>query len=326
MRAVYRVLRAAQLGALCWLLTACGALPNGHPAVRHPLFNKVWDVSAQRPVDPDTVVARAVAARFVLLGEIHDDREHHRLQALILQQLVKGGRRPALVMEQFDTDQQVAMDAILSDGKPLEVQLLALSGLMRKSWDWPVYEPIVRTAVQNGLPLLAANLSRESLRQVGRDGYAALGPGEESRLALQPVWSADRQAQMVRDISGGHCGKLSEHMGEIISKSQRARDAVIADVMLKHQDVGAVAILGRNHARGDMAVPIYLANRAPQLSVLTLAFAEVAAPTDPRAYSHGPLGQMFDYVWFTPPVMRQTNPCADMPKLASPVAPASAAK
>lgn len=326
MQVFHRWLRAAQIGAVGCLLAACGALPSGHPSVRHPLSNKVWDVSAQRPVAPDTVVARALAAKFVLLGEIHDDAEHHRLQALILQQLIKGGRHPALVMEQFDTNQQAAIDAILSDGKPLDLQLMALSELMRKSWDWPVYEPIVRTAVQNGLPLVAANLSRESLHLVGRDGYAALGPNEEQRLALAPVWNAQRQAQMVRDISGGHCGRLSEHLGEIVSKSQRARDAVIADVMLKHQDSGAVVILGRNHARSDMAVPIYLTARAPQLSVLTLTFTEVAAPTDAQAYSHGALGQMFDYVWFTPPVLRKNNPCADIPKLPMPVAGASAAQ
>ena len=311
--------------ALCWavvvVLTACAQNRSLQQGPRHPLTGKVWDVSAQKMVGRDRMVGRVLDARFVLLGEIHDDAEHHQLQTLIFQAMVSGGRRPALVLEQFDTDQQGAIDTILNDGRIVNSQLQGLSELMRKSWNWPVYEPIVRIALQNRLPVVAANFSREALRNVGREGYGALGIGEEARLALRLAWTPERQAQMVYEISEGHCGKLSAHLGEVISKSQRARDAVIADILLKFQDGGAVAILGRNHARQDMGVPLYLATRVPNISVMSLGFSAVTATTDPAAYSQGALGKMFDYVWFTSPVQRQTNPCDSIPTPTVPTSP-----
>jgi uncharacterized iron-regulated protein len=321
MKLVSRYLRTA----FCWIgiavLTACAQDPSLQQGPRHPLAGKVWDVSAQKMVSRDWVAGRALNARFVLLGEIHDDAEHHQLQTLIFQAMVSGGRRPALVMEQFDTDQQGAIDTILNDGRAVSSQLQGLSVLMRKSWNWPVYEPIVRIALQNRVPVVAANLSREALRNVGREGYGALGLGEEARLALGLAWTSQRQAQMVYEIAEGHCGKLSAHLGEVISKSQRARDAVIADTLLKFQDSGAVAILGRNHARQDMGVPLYLATRAPDLSVTSIGFSAVAVQTDATAYSQGALGKMFDYVWFTSPVQRLINPCDSIPAPALPTSP-----
>lgn len=87
------------IGALGTLLFACALLASCvHVGTQeHALTGKVWDVTAQRFVDPSAVVEHAAAVRFVLLGEIHDNAEHHRIQARILEELLKRGRRPALV-------------------------------------------------------------------------------------------------------------------------------------------------------------------------------------------------------------------------------------
>lgn len=104
-------------------------------------------------------------------------------------------------------------------------------------------------------------------------------------------------------------------------KAQRARDAVMADTMLSFGD--AVAIVGRGHARRDMGVPLYLAARAPDATMLSLGLVEVDTPTDPAAYAHGPLGQLHDYLWFTPGTRRKADPCDSIPAPRS-AAPGSA--
>lgn len=286
----------------------------------HPLVGKVWDVSARRFVEPSEVMERATQTRIVLLGEIHDNKEQHRIQARILETLVERGKRPALVMEQYDIEQQGSINDALQRNDSEAGKLKALSELVRKSWDWPAYEPIVRIAVQQKLPVIAANLSRDALRQVSRQGFEALGAGEPERLAIDAVWAPERQSQLLRELAAGHCGKMPEHMGEAIAKAQRARDAMMADMLTRSSRNGAVAIIGRGHARRDMAVPLYLAARAPGVSVLSVGLVEVDAPVDPAAYAFGPLGQLHDYLWFTPRSRRKTDPCDSIPAQPKPAA------
>jgi len=312
MKPMHRLGKVLFACAMPLLFTACTHFGRV-PFADHPLLGKVWDVSAQRFVDPATVIDRAVEARFVLIGEIHDNAEQHRIQAQVLDAMVQRGRRPALVMEQYDVEQQSGVNTARQGNSPDAAKLKALSELMRKSWDWPLYEPIVKVAVQNKLPLIASNLSRDSLRHVSRQGFSALGEGEQARLALDTVWTQERQKQLLMELSAGHCGKMAEHMGEAISKAQRARDAVMADMLVKATKSGAVAIVGRNHARLDLGVPIYLAARAPNAPVLSIGLVEVDVPTNPAAYASSQLGQLHDYLWFTSRPLRKVNPCDSIP-------------
>jgi uncharacterized iron-regulated protein len=317
MKRLHRLGRRLLIGALPLLLAACAQFGQP-PFADHPLLGKVWDVAAQRFVDPATVIDRAAEARFVLLGEIHDNAEQHRIQARVLDAMVQRGRRPALVMEQYDLEQQASLNSARQGEASDAVKLKALSDLMRQSWEWALYEPIVHIAVQNKLPLIAANISRDALRQVSRQGFQALGEGEQARLAIDTVWTPERQAQMMEELAGGHCGKMPDHMGEAIAKAQRARDAVMADMLAKAAKSGAVAIVGRNHARLDMGVPLYLANRVPNATVLSVGLVEVDAPTDPAAYAASPLGKLHDYLWFTSRPVRKTNPCDAIPAKPAP--------
>ncbi|HEY3190091.1 MAG TPA: ChaN family lipoprotein, partial [Solirubrobacteraceae bacterium] len=65
----------------------------------HPLVGRIWDVAARRFVDEPTVVAAITRARYVLLGEKHDNPDHHALQARLLRALTAAGRRPAVAFE-----------------------------------------------------------------------------------------------------------------------------------------------------------------------------------------------------------------------------------
>ena len=297
-------------------MLALGLASCAHPvgdSERHPLIGKVWEVSEQRFIDPAALARQAFATRFVLLGEIHDSQAHHEIQATLLAYIVQHGRRPALVMEQYDRDQQSKLDSILKSDVSHSDKLKTLHELMRKGWEWQAYEPLLRLALQYALPVAAANLSREELRVVSRQGFGALGPGEGERLALEAVWTPQRQEQLIKEIDDGHCGKLPRPAVDAIAKAQRARDAVMADTMLRFADAGAVAIVGEGHARRDMAVPLYIAARAPKAALLSVGMVQVDTAQNPAAYANGPLGPAFDYVWFTPRVARADDPCESIP-------------
>src|ERR671930_2741560 len=80
----------------------------------HPLVGQIWDVEAARLIDTTTLVQRLTNGRFVLLGEKHDNPDHHRLQAWILKQLSVAGRRPAVAFETFTPDQPPAIARYLA--------------------------------------------------------------------------------------------------------------------------------------------------------------------------------------------------------------------
>src|SRR5262249_59775917 len=75
----------------------------------HPLTGRIWDVKGARFVDSAAVTRRLTDARYVLLGEKHDNPDHHAIQAALVRALLASGRRPAVAFEQLTADQAPAL-------------------------------------------------------------------------------------------------------------------------------------------------------------------------------------------------------------------------
>ena len=127
---------------------------------------RVWDVHARRFVGADAARRAAREANIVLLGETHDNLEHHRLQRELLAQIVATGRRPALVMEQFDREFQAPLDAARSSRERDADAVLDAGRFNRRSWQIQGYRPLVELALDFDLPIVAANLSRDEARAI----------------------------------------------------------------------------------------------------------------------------------------------------------------
>jgi uncharacterized iron-regulated protein len=286
------------------LLAGCAAVPPGTLRdTDHPLAGRLWDAGTQSFIDEAELLRRSASAEILLLGETHDNTEHHRLQLRVLQARLAAGARPALLMEQFDTDQQAALGEARRAGKDL-------APLMR-GWDWPQYAPLVALADKEGLALVAANLPRAATRPVVREGYATLAAGEVKRLALEAVWDEARQQYLAGVIEASHCGMVTPVLRDGLVRAQRLRDATLADAALGKLDGGVIFILGRGHARHDVGVPLYLAARRPASRVLSVGFVEVGAgKTAPAEYETGRVGNIvpYDILWFTPRAERP-DPC-----------------
>ena len=277
----------------------------------HPLAGRVWDVAQQRFIDPAEAERRVAAADIALLGETHDNPAHHAIQTRLLQQALAAGRRPALALEQIDTEWQAAVDAARA-GRA-DAAAIGAAGKVAAGWQWPYYEPVVALAVEHRLPIVAANISRTRTRSIAAEGLEALGAGEAERLGLAAPWPEQRRAAMRQVLVDGHCGSDSPMIDKLIDV-QRARDAVMADVMLAAGTDGAFAIVGRGHARADLGVPLYLQQRAAGRRVLSLGMVEVSEKRrDPADYPDAANGA-HDLLWFTPRAVR-ADPCANFKRL-----------
>ena len=260
-----------------------------------PLVGRIWDTRAGAFISADDALMRVTAARHVILGETHDNPEHHRLQRLALEALAARDGTRVLAMEQLDTEYQAAIDAARAKGGDAEA--IADAGHFdRKGWNWPRYRPLVQFALQHGWPIAAANLSRNEARAIVADA---------SRSALPPAPLPVERA-LERDIIDGHCGAAPEprRLAGMV-EAQRARDARMAEALSRHERT--VLIAGIGHARRDRGVPLYLPGGADLISV---AFVEVQeGKTAPREYFDGfARAASFDYLWFTERAARE-DPC-----------------
>jgi uncharacterized iron-regulated protein len=250
-------------------------------------------------VDSETVLRLAQASELILLGEIHDNAEHHRLQGRLLAQLAERKAPPVLLLEQFDSEQQGALDGALAAGTEP-------STLMR-GWDAAQYRPLLALAIGRRMPIVAANLSRNAARPLVREGFAAMPAAALQTLAIDAAWDQRRDQFLSAMIDGSHCGAISASLRDGLVKAQRWRDATLADAALRHSTDFAVFILGRGHARRDIGVPRYVTVRRPGTRVLSIGFVEVSAGKfDPRHYEADNAGEYaHDLLWFTP---RQERP------------------
>src|SRR5258706_661680 len=88
------------IGYAAFVVSACSVTSWKSTFGRnHPLTGRIWDVSAGGFIDRQNLVTRLARADFILLGERHDNPDHHLLQAEELRSLTTVGRLPAMGFE-----------------------------------------------------------------------------------------------------------------------------------------------------------------------------------------------------------------------------------
>jgi uncharacterized iron-regulated protein len=269
----------------------------------HALAGRVWAVDDGRFVTPAQLVRRLGRARYVLLGEKHDNADHHRLQAWVLRQLILGGRRPAVAFEMFDTGQASAISRHVAAAPRDADGLGEAVGWERSGWPpWEMYRPIAQAALDAGVEIVPANIPRDIARALARQGLSGVDYDVAAQLRLNEPLPGPVQAHMASEIREAHCGALGEGSVERMVLAQRARDAQMARSLVRaDRGDGGVLIAGAGHVR-DHGVPAHLADLAPGAPVAAVGLLEVRAGDDaPLLYARGPEGRLpFDYVWFTP--------------------------
>jgi len=278
----------------------------------HPLVGRIWDVKAGAFISEETLLSRLGGSRFVILGERHDNPDHHALQAKLVRALIETGRRPAVGFEMLSTDDAPALARYLARSPKDAAGLGDAVNWARSGWpEWRFYQPIAQAALDGNLLIVATNLSRPATDAVRRNGLSGLGPALATQLRLAEPAPETRSA-MALEIRESHCGQAPESMLDRMVDIQWARDARMAASLARGgQRDGAVLIAGAGHARRDHGVPAHLARQAPGAAVASVAFLEV----DPAAARPGDYAPRFasdalpfDFVWFTPKI-DDVDPC-----------------
>ncbi len=246
---------------------------------------------------PEPFEARLAGDAIVLLGEVHDNPAHHRLRLAVLERALARGWRPALLMEQLDREDQGAIDRLRREAPAHPERVLDLAP---PGWRVSDYRPFVALAARYGLPLVAANLSREDAKRISREGLDAVFSAEGlAALGLDRPLPEDWQAAQEQEIHAGHCYALPAESWPALAAVQFARDALMAQLVREHAGRGVVLLAGNGHVRRDLGVPRWL---PPPLRARTLAVGYLETGSEP------PPGA-FDAVVVTERATRP-DPCA----------------
>ncbi|MEM9967648.1 MAG: ChaN family lipoprotein [Pseudomonadota bacterium] len=247
---------------------------------------------------PADAMAKMKEADIVILGEVHDNPEHHQMQAQFIDQLA-----PAAVVFEMLTSEMAAQvggfDGDLAD-------LGDAIGWEARGWpDFDIYLPIFQQ-MKDARPVGAAT-QPEQVRAAFMQGAAAVFGDDAAAFTLAGSLPTDQQKARAQLQFTAHCEAMPMDMMGGMIEAQRYRDAAFSRAAISaYQAHGGpiVVVTGYGHARKDWAMPFMLAAAAPELSVFSLGLLETpGSPDDPR----------FDAAIVTAPTERE-DPCAAFAK------------
>jgi uncharacterized iron-regulated protein len=171
--------RVAGLLALLLIATALHSAAEGQDGVCVPAGE--WavpeaDRALRRP--SAQVLAQLARQQVVLLGESHENAEHHRWQLHTLAGLHAIQPNLVLGVEMLTRRVQPVLDRWVA-GELTETEFLAQASWTRVwGYDASLYLPIFQFARMNRVPVVALNVERALVSRVGDEGWAAVPPAE----------------------------------------------------------------------------------------------------------------------------------------------------
>jgi uncharacterized iron-regulated protein len=204
---------------------------------------------------PDPIaefIAAAESVDIVIVGEVHDNPEHHRNQARIAEAL----QPEALVFEMIPQEKETVVNEMRAAGATREELAEALQWADSGWPDFDLYAEILEAAPIYGLD-----------------------------KPLEPEEQAAREAIQAE----AHCDALAAELLPGMVEAQRFRDAGLADATLWARTMTGggqiMVVTGNGHADLERGMPEALRIADPEVSMIVLGQLEVEPdPDDPPPF------------------------------------------
>ncbi len=275
-------------------LGGCGVGPPINPARPHAYAKQVAGTDVRAfdgrtgeaivPYKFEQLTARADA---VLFGELHGHPVGLPVAAAIWKDMLSVRDRdetPALLLEFFERDQQLAIDEYLG-GMIDEEAFIKQAG--RSASNFPeAHQAMFNATMDAGGVVIAANAPRRYVRLARLEGYdrlRAMSPAQRETFVLPPTEDgpADYRERFV-EIMGGMrstdgAGKQPGMDPMDFLRSQLVWDATMADsvaMALKAGHEPVALVIGRFHVEFNGATVEYVKRQRPGADVLTIVMVE----------------------------------------------------
>lgn len=259
----------------------------------HADLGVIRELATGRTLTPQELVQRLAVVPRVLVGEQHDNPDHHALQLWLLRELATQRPQGSLLMEMLNPDQQARVDAaqaVTRAGQPPADAFTALA--WQANWDWSVYGALVTYALRQPYPLLAANLDRAQIMQIYKQRPVLTGQASTTQQV---------RATLLDDIRESHCGLLPEAQMPAMLAVQQQRDRRMAERLMA-APTPALLLAGAFHVRKDLGVPLHLKDLGAGEGNAVLILAEAGKTVT---------AEHADYAWYTAAQPEQDH-CAQL--------------
>jgi uncharacterized iron-regulated protein len=229
-----------------------------------------WTVPAEGSIAAPEILARAARAQMVLLGETHDDADHHRWQLHTVAALAALRIKTVIGFEMFPRIAQGTLDRWVA-GELSEEEFLRES-----DWDhvWgfeaTLYMPLFHFARLNHIRMIGLNVERESVRTTEIVPHAA--------PATQPYidWLYAIYAEHRKERTPSREDVEFRRFVDSQLVWDRAMAQALADEAQRDPDVLVIGVMGSGHIMNGYGVP-------RQLADLGISGLVTLLPWDPEA-------------------------------------------
>jgi len=249
-----------------------------------PVAAWVHPAAPGKPVPPAALITEMAQKSAVLLGENHNNAEHHRWQLHTLAAL--HAARPDMVLgfEMFQRRAQPVLDRWVA-GELSESEFLTATD-WRNAWgvDAALYLPLFHYARMHRIPMVALDVPRS----------------EHAKVATRPVPPSAGYVERLRKILADHPPAEFKEFVESQTLHDRVLAQSMAEALTARPGAMLVGILGRGHVEYGYGVPHQLQDlgvpnvgvllpwdRDAECATLVAGFADavfgVDAPPDARA-------------------------------------------
>jgi len=306
--------RHVAIGILwCGLVALSGtAACASSPSPQTFEIGQLWDGKSGHLTSLETVTPALLNADIIYIGEEHYTPSHIQAALEMMDILLSHSRTPALAMEMFSWDGQMALDQY-RERKITSQKKFLRAARWSKNWggDYQNYAPLVQYTLAHDLPLYALNPPRSLVRLVATKGL--------KNVPLDPLvryWGAETfwpfpddteyRRVLFHQIKACHQG-LSDQTYERIYEASIFRDEGMASVIRTYlrkkspTEGPLVSYTGGGHIQYHVPIPQRVQRGQPaKINDITI-YLMTLDPDRGEEIRQSLSEHIADYVWLTKP-------------------------
>ncbi|MDW8106498.1 MAG: ChaN family lipoprotein [Armatimonadota bacterium] len=277
------------------------ALPLGDPRRQKMLTvrpNEILHTHTRRAVSLQQLIRLLEPATFILIGELHDNPQHHQFQAQVIEALVQAGRSVIVGMEMFDRTKQPVLNLWTLNRLSEEEFIQQSEWKSQWGFDFALYRPIFEVVYRHRLRLVALNVPRALVRQTARAGWHSIPEAERMGIP-DPDLSVEEHRKLFYALLGNH-HPAGDASNDNFYAAQVVWDTGMADSALRYLErtvpsprLAFVILAGNGHVMYDLGISLRLRKRT-NLAISTIV------PLPPSVQPMQVRAALADFVWLPP--------------------------
>lgn len=211
----------------------------------------------------ESLISELLNYQVIYLGETHDNKEIHKLQLRIIEELYKRDKNLVIAMEAFQQPFQEALDLYVS-GEISEEEMLRRTEYKRRwGFDPELYSPIWRFAAKNRIKVIALNIPDELRKEIREKGIKNV---KSPLLPPKIIYPPEEYERFLKKSLREHKKNVDWRVFlEVQSAWDNGMAYKILKTLLLYPEHRVVVIVGKGHLYRGYGIPYVLKSLHPQV-------------------------------------------------------------